>query len=106
MRTVSACACARVQSNDRTAAAAAEFLSSVRRDVMLRVRRAFGMMVLPGLKKRRFATGLWFLTVWFKYFEDAAESQHGPPGSDGRRSSQAQSWLANVKSSAPAGGCS
>jgi hypothetical protein len=48
------------------------------------------MMVLPGLKKRRFATGLWFLTVWFKYFEDAAESQHGPPGSDGRRSSGAR----------------
>jgi hypothetical protein len=31
-----------------------------------------------------------FLTVWFKYFEDALESQHGPRSVHDRRSSDAR----------------
>jgi hypothetical protein len=42
-------------------------------------------MVLPGLKKDGFV-----LTAWFKYFEDAVESQHGPRSGHDRRSSNAR----------------
>src|SRR5947207_14559949 len=65
MRTVSACACARVQSRLSTAAVAAEFFNSVLREV--------GMAFLPRLN-RRFATG--FFCCLAKYLEDASESQH------------------------------
>jgi hypothetical protein len=43
------------------------------------------MTVLPGLKSS-FHDWWLFLTVWFKYFEDAAESQHRARRSDDRRS--------------------
>src|SRR5689334_3348001 len=58
MRTVSACACARVQSRLSAAVAAAELLSSVRREI--------GMKILPSL-----------YCFAGKYSKEAVESQHG-----------------------------
>src|SRR6185295_1123554 len=63
MRTVSACACARVQSRLKAAAAAAEVFSSVLREV--------GIASSP---EPSFSD--WLLLSWVKYFDNTPESQH------------------------------
>src|SRR5262249_34854268 len=76
MRTVSACACARVQSRLNTAVAAAEPFSSGLREV--------GIALLRGGSSFHYR----FSICLAKYLEDTSESQHEPRSAPAPRSSR------------------